>query len=160
MSDEFEVPIKSVSQLSPSVLVENMSDEMSETSKTPVLFGNSVRHVHDVEGGYDHDSGQQVVTLFHRVQGEGTRPDSPTSPSVEVHTSESFYTLSVEDRDEWRPDYPQEDYALTLYVSGYQRGPYTFRDELLASIDKRETEFSYEFEVGERLDNHTEHTNE
>jgi hypothetical protein len=133
-----------MSLLSPSVLIENMSDEMADSDKTPVLFGDTVRHVHDVQGGYDHDSGQQVVTLIHRVQGEGTRPDAPTSPSVEVHTSESFYTLSVEDRHEWGSDYPDEDYALTLYVSGYQSGPYTFHDELLSDIDGREQEFSYD----------------
>lgn len=144
MTDEFEVPVEAASMLSPSVLVQNMESEMSEEEKTPVLFGDDVYHVHDVEGGYDHDSGQHVVTFFHRVQGEGTRPDSPTAPSVEVHTSEAFYRLSVEDRIEWGREYPDKDYALTLYVSAYQSGPYTFRDELLTDVDKREQEFSYD----------------
>jgi hypothetical protein len=145
MSDQFEVPVESADMLSADALTSNMAVEVTELDRVPVLFGDDVYYFHDVEGGYSRDSGTHFVTLIHRVQGDGTPPDNPSARSVEVHTDKAYYTLSAEDATYWDEDYPDDDYAITLEVSSYQTGPYSFAENLTDdSIDERETEVSYD----------------
>lgn len=144
MSHEFEVPVESVDVLSADALTSNMSEEVTELERVPVLFDKDVHYFHDVEGGYSRDNDVHFVTLIHRVQGVGSPPDKPSGKSVEVHTDESYYRLSVEGVTYWDEDYPEYDYAVTLEVSSYQTGPYTFAENLTdENIDRRETEVSY-----------------
>jgi|APHM01.1.fsa_nt_gi hypothetical protein len=143
MSSEFEVPIQSVSHISQAALTNNISQDVSDCPVVPVIFDDDVYHFHDVEGGYDVDGEAHVVTLIHRVQGDGSPPNDPVAKTVEIHAPEMFYTLSIRDITHWDNDYPNDDYALTLFVESYQSGPYTFHEELLLDIDKREQEFHY-----------------
>lgn len=143
MSSDFEVRVQSASPLTPTALSANLSVECEEIDIIPVLFGDEVYRFHDIEGGYDKESDEHVITLIHRVQGDGSPPDDPIAKSVEVHTGESFYNFSLNDITHWNQGYPDDDYALTLFVDKYQQGEYTFRDALLADIDGREQEFSY-----------------
>jgi len=145
MRDQFEVPVDSADILSDDVLTSNIAAEISELDRVPVLFGTDIHYFHDVEGGYSRDSDTHFVTLIHRVQGDGSPPDNPSARDVEIHTNESYYTLSVEDATYWDEAYPDDDYAITLTVSSYQSGPYTFADNLTAELsDRRETEVSYD----------------
>jgi len=145
MRDQFEVPVESADVLSPDALTSNISTEAQEMDRVPVLFDTDVHYFHDVEGGYSRESGHHFVTLIHRVQGVGSPPDNPSARSVEVHTSESYYRLSVQDATYWDDDYPEEDYAVTLEASSYQTGPYSFAESLNdETIDGREEEIEYD----------------
>lgn len=144
MSSDFEVPVQSIDMVSPDVLTANIEQDVSDCEIVPVLFDGSVMRYHDMEGGYLHDDGLHLVTLIHRVQGKGS-PNfrEPMANSVEIHASESVYTLTIEDMIYWDRDYPENDYAVTLFVSDFEQDEYTFHDELLTEIDGREQEFSY-----------------
>lgn len=145
MSEQFEVPVESADVISADALTTNMATEVTEMNRVPVLFGKNVYYFHDIEGGYSRDSDTHYVTLIHRVQGSGSPPDNPSNRSVEVHTEKAYYTLSVEDATYWDDTYPDDDYAMTLEVSSYQKGPYSFAEHLTDdSVDKREIEVSYD----------------
>lgn len=144
MNEEFDVPVNSATVVRPHVVVENMSAEMASDEQTPVLFDTNVHHFHDVGGGYIREDDEYAVTLIHRVQGDGSPPNSPKPQTVEVHTPDSYYMFEITDVSEWDMDYPDEEYVLTLYADEYVSGKHTFHDELLLDIDKREQEFSYD----------------
>jgi|APHM01.1.fsa_nt_gi hypothetical protein len=144
MSSDFEVPVSSLGIVSPDVLTGNIEQDVEDCEQFPVLFDGNVTHYHDAEGGYLHQEGVHLVTLIHRVQGKGSPAfREPMAESVEIHAPESVYTLSVTDMTHWDRNYPEEDYAVTLFVDEFRQDKYTFHDELLTEIDKREQEFSY-----------------
>ena len=139
--DSFQVVAKDTTVLESSHLVQELQqEEMGEMF--PVLIGNQIGYFHDVEGGYDRSNGYHVVNLIHRVQGTDSPPNKIYSDTIEIHLDESFYNLDV--ADIWQMgEYPDEDFVLSLKVTDYNIGPYSFSEAMSKDIDKREQEFSH-----------------
>lgn len=123
-----------------SVLVNNMQAESAEMELFPVLIGNEIANFHNVRGGYNRNTGHDVVNLVHEVQG----PDSPflvdtdqLSHEVEAHLSDNYYHFSVDSMRQVG-DYPDEAHVLSMKVSDYQFGEFSFSEELSKNIDNRE----------------------
>jgi hypothetical protein len=120
-----------------------MTEESREMDTFPVLLGDEVAHFHSVSGGYNDTNEHYVVNLIHEIQGPGS-PYRVNSDSIahtaEAHLSENFYNLDV-DGVRTEDEYPDEPYVLSLKVSDYQQGPYSFNEALSADVDSRETRF-------------------
>lgn len=142
MSDSFSVAATDTEILDSSHLVAELQEECRSVDSFPVLLGRNVATFHDVEGGYHRSEGYHVVNLIHEVQGDDSPPSDVYHPEVEIHL-DGFWCLEVEDVREYG-NYPEENYVLSLQVTGYQGGPYSFSDELQEDVDKRETEYNYE----------------
>lgn len=139
--DSFRVKAKDTTVLDRSHLVSEMQAEARDVDMFPVLIGTQIGYFHDVDGGYDREAGYHVVNLIHEVQG----PDSPTnkiySDTIEVHLGDDFYHLEV--ADVWQMgEYPDENFVLSLKVTNYMQGPYSFSDAMSADIDKRHEEYA------------------
>jgi len=139
--DSFRVKAKDTSVLERSHLISEMRAQASEVDIFPVLIGSQIGYFHDVDGGYDKEGEYHVVNLIHEVQG----PDSPTnkiySDTIEVHLDDSFWHLDV--ADIWQMgEYPDENFVLSLRVTDYMNGPYSFSEAMSADIDKREEEYT------------------
>lgn len=141
MSDSFSVAATDTEILDSSHLVAELQEECRSVDSFPVLLGRNVATFHDVEGGYHRSEGYHVVNLIHEVQGDGSPPSDVRHSEVELHLDKYWY-LEVEDVREYTG--ANEDYVLSLQVTGYRGGPYSFSDELQEDVDKRETEYSYE----------------
>lgn len=139
--DSFQVVAKDTTVLESSHLVQELQqEEMGEMF--PVLIGDQIGYFHDVEGGYNRESGYHVINLIHRVQGTDSPPNKIYSDTIEIHLDESFYNLDV--ADIWQMgEYPDEDFVLSLKVTDYKIGPYSFSEAMSKDIDKREQEFSH-----------------
>lgn len=143
MSDSFQVAAQSGEVLAQSHLAEEMRHHANGEELFPVLLGEQVEYFHDVGGGYHRSEGYHVINLIHRIQGPESPPSNPSTDSIEAHIGDSYFYLESE--DEWSfGDYPDEDYTLSLKVTGYQEGPYAFTEELQTEVDKRETDYEWE----------------
>lgn len=142
MMDPFEVTSKDAEVLRSSHLAGEMEREAIGRDVFPVLIGSHIAHFHDVEGGYNRSEGYHVINLTHRVQGPKNPPNNTYSEEMEVHL-DNYFHLEVEDVREF-DDYPNEDYVLSLQVTGYMKGPYSFSEEMSERIDGRETEYNYD----------------
>lgn len=160
MSDSFQVAAESNEILAASHLVEEMKHFSEEMEMFPVLIGEFVGYFHSVQGGYsravsgsDTDSGHpgpafegegyHVVNLIHEVHGPDSPPNKTYAEQVEVHLDDQYFFFEVEDVWEFG-DYPDEDYVLSLKVTGYRQGPFAFSEQLQTEVDKRETEYEWE----------------
>lgn len=141
--DSFQVSAQDTSVLASSHLVEELQQELTDTGEIfPVLIGTQIGYFHDIDGGFNRDEGWHVVNLIHRVQGPESPPNKIYSDTIELHLNEWFYNLSV--ADVWQMgEYPDEDFVLSLKVTDYQMGPYSFSEAMSADIDKREQEYSH-----------------
>lgn len=140
--DNFDVPSKEADIVRTSHIVEEMKAQAADREVFPVLLGTHIAEFHDVYGGYV-SSGYHLVNFVHEVQGIGSPFQGDVyQESVEAHLDDYFY-VEVEDVREY-DNYPDEDYVLSLQVDGYQRGPYSFSEEMSADADNRETEYTYE----------------
>lgn len=143
MSDSFQVAAESNEILAASHLVEEMKHFSEEMDMFPVLIGEFVGYFHDVQGGYHRSEGYHVVNLIHEVQGPDSPPNKTYAEQVEIHLDDQYFFFEVEDVWEFG-DYPDEDYTLSLKVTGYRQGPYAFSEQLQTDVDKRETEFEWD----------------
>lgn len=141
--EKFAVSAVDSEILDASHLVTEMREDSEMLESFPVLLGENVATFHDIDGGYHNNNGYHVVNLIHTVQGDGSPPSDVRHDEVEAHLDGRYYYLEVSGVTEYQ-QYPQEDYFLSLHVTGYERGPYSFSDELQKEVDKRETEYSYE----------------
>lgn len=141
--DSFQVSAQDTTILARSHLVEELQQELVDTGDMfPVLIGGQIGYFHDVDGGFHREEGFDVVNLIHRVQGPDSPPNKLYSDSIEIHLNEWFYNLDV--ADIWQMgEYPDEDFVLSLKVTDYQMGPYSFSEAMSADIDKREQEVSH-----------------
>jgi len=148
--DSFQVSAQDTTVLASSHLVEELQQELEDVDEMfPVLIGGQIGYFHDVDGGYKRgqagsasENGYHVVNLIHRVQGPDSPPNKIYSDTIEIHLDDWFYNLSV--ADVWQMgEYPDEDFVLSLKVTDYQMGQYSFSEALSADIDKREQEFSH-----------------
>jgi hypothetical protein len=141
--DSFQVSAQDTTVLASSHLVEELRQELYNVDEMfPVLIGGHIGYFHDIDGGFHRDEGWHVVNLIHRVQGPESPPNKIYSDTIELHLNDWFYNLSV--ADIWQMgEYPDEDFVLSLKVTDYQMGPYSFSEALSADIDKREQEFSH-----------------
>lgn len=140
--DRFQVKAEDTHLLEQSHLVEELRTQAASVELFPVLIGSQIGYFHEVDGGYSRESGYHVVNLIHRVQG----PDSPTNKiyadRIEIHLDDRYYNLSV--ADVWQMgDYPDDNFVLSLKVTDYMVGPYSFSEAMSAEIDEREQEFGY-----------------
>lgn len=151
--DSFQVSAKDTSVLATSHLVEEMRQELPESGEMfPVLIGTQIGYFHDIDGGFHRDDGYHVVNLIHRVQGPDSPPNKIYSDTIELHLNEFYYNLSV--ADVWQmtqspsgspmnDEYPAGDFVLSLKVTDYQMGPYSFSEAMSTDIDKRDQEFDH-----------------
>jgi hypothetical protein len=139
--DRFRVTAKDTNSLDRSHLVSEMQAEARQVEMFPVLIGTQIGYFHDVDGGYDRDNGWHVVNLIHRVQGADSPTNKIYSDTIEVHLGEDFFHLEV--ADVWQMgEYPDDDFVLSLKVTDYMQGPYSFSEAMSADIDKREEEYT------------------
>jgi hypothetical protein len=143
MSDSFQVAAESNEILAASHLVEEMKHCSEQMEMFPVLIDDFVGYFHDVQGGYHRSENYHVVNLIHEVQGPDSPPNKTHAEWVEVHMNDCYFYLEVEAVWEFG-DYPDEDYTLSLKVTGYRDGSYAFSEELQTEVDKRETEHEWE----------------
>lgn len=142
--DSFQVSAQDTTVLARSNLVEELQQELSDHQNEmfPVLIGGQIGYFHDIDGGFHREEGYHVVNLIHRVQGPDSPPNKIYSDTIELHLDDWFYNLDV--ADVWQMgEYPDEDFVLSLKVTDYQMGQYSFSEALSADIDKREQEFSH-----------------
>jgi len=141
--DSFQVSAQDTTILAASHLVEELQQELVDTGDMfPVLIGGQIGYFHDIDGGFHRDEGYHVVNLIHRVQGPNSPPNKIYSDTIELHLNEWYYNLDV--ADVWQMgEYPDEDFVLSLKVTDYKMGQYSFSEALSADIDKREQEFSH-----------------
>ena len=139
---EFTEPTKSSELLKDSHLVNEMEEQASKRDEFKVISDGEVGTFHDISGGYNKGMAAHQVNLIHRVQGDGSPPKSIYSPSVEAHMDDFFY-MEVDDIRIF-DSYPDDDYVLSLFVSDYTSGPYSFSQALSEEPDRRETQHSYD----------------
>jgi len=140
--DSFQVSAQDTTVLDASHIVEELQAEAREMEMFPVLIGGQIGYFHDIDGGFHRNEGYHVVNLIHRVQGPDSPPNKIYSDTIELHLDDWFYNLDV--ADVWQMgEYPDEDFVLSLKVTNYQMGQYSFSEALSADIDKREQEFSH-----------------
>lgn len=140
--DSFKVKAKDAAVLDTSHLVEEMQHDAQDMEMFPVLIGSQIGYFHDVEGGYSANDGYHVINLIHRVQGPDSPPNKIYSDTIELHLGDNFYYLEV--ADIWQMgEYPDDNFTLSLKVTGYHIGPYSFSEAMSKDIDKREQEFSH-----------------
>jgi hypothetical protein len=139
--DSFQVAADDTTVLQTSHIVEELQASAQDVEMFPVLIDGQIEYFHDIDGGYS-ENGYHVVNLIHRVQGHETPPSKTHDYRIELHLDDFFYTLDVADTCEMG-EYPDEDFVLSLQVTDYKMGPYSFSDALSADIDKREQEFSH-----------------
>lgn len=139
--DTFQVSAKDTTILAHSHLVQELQQELVDSGEMfPVLIGGQIGYFHDVDGGFHRDEGYHVVNLIHRVQGPDSPPNKIYSDTIEIHLNEWYYNLEV--ADIWKMgEYPDDDFVLSLKVTDYKMGPYSFSEALSADVDKREQEF-------------------
>jgi len=147
--DSFQVKAKETQSLDRSHLCEEMQAEIEQSGEMfPVLIGEQIGYFHDVDGGYvrsvsdSRQDGYHIVNLIHEVQGPDSPPNKLYSDQMEAHLDTNYYQMDV--ADIWQMgSYPEENFVLSLKVSDYRIGPYSFSEALSANIDKREQEFSH-----------------
>lgn len=138
--DSFQVKAKDTTVLDRSHLVSEMNRDAASVDMFPVLIGGQIGYFHKVDGGYEKDSGYHVVNLIHRVQGADSPPNKIYSDTIEAHLDNNYYNLDV--ADVWKMgDYPEENFVLSLKVTNYMKGPYSFSEAMSANIDKREEQY-------------------
>lgn len=142
MSDSFEVAAESAEVLDTSHLVQEIKNAIKDDELFPVLIDDFVAYFHDVDGGYARESGYHVVNLIHQVQGPESPPNKTDSTTIEAHVDGMYINFEVEHIRKFG-DYPDEDFVLSLQVTGYESGPFSFNEQLTADIDKRECEYSW-----------------
>lgn len=140
--DPFEVKADNTSLLESSHIVSELQQGCSEMEMFPVLIDEQVAYFHDVDGGFNKSGEYHIVNLIHRVQGHDSPPNMLYDSTVEAHLEENFYQMDVTDIIQLG-SYPDDDYILSLKVTDYRMGPYSFSEALSADIDKREQEFSH-----------------
>lgn len=143
MSDSFQVAASETEVLGPSHLVSEMKHLSDDMEMFPVLIGDFVAYFHTVDGGYHRSEGYHVVNLIHEVQGPDSPPNKTDSKAIEAHLDDLYISFEVDATWEFG-DYPDEDYVLSLQVTGYESGPYSFSEQLTQEVDKRETEHSWD----------------
>lgn len=136
--DSFQVKAKEAELLKTSHLIQEMQAESSEMQMFPVLIDEQVGYFHDIDGGYSND--HHIVNLIHRVQGPDSPPNKIYADTIELHLADNFYHLDVADIYEM-DSYPDDDYVLSLKVTDYMIGEYSFSEAMSEDIDKREQEF-------------------
>lgn len=140
--DSFQVSAKDTEILDASHLVEELRANANGQEMFPVLIGGQIAYFHRIDGGYHRSDGFHVVNLIHDVQGPESPPNKLYSDTIEIHLDDEYYNLEV--ADIWKMgDYPDENFILSLKVTGYQQGPYSFSEAMSADIDKREQEFTH-----------------
>lgn len=142
MSDRFEVVAQSAEILDSSHLAEEMKHAARHMTAIPVLIGKNNSYFHEIDGGYHRGDGYHVIDLIHTVHGPTTPPSETYAKNIEVHLDGVYVYLTVDETREFG-DYPDEDYTLSLKVTDYQTGPYSFSEELRYDIDKRETRYEW-----------------
>lgn len=137
--DNFEVRAKDTSLLESSHIVKELQSDSADMDTFPVLIDGQIGYFHDIDGGFNE---YHVVNLIHRVQGVGSPPTMGNDSTVEIHLDDAFYNLDVIAMYEMG-EYPDDDYVLSLKVTDYKIGPYSFSEAMSADIDKRHEEFSH-----------------
>lgn len=140
--DRFRVTAKETNKLDRSHLVNEMQADSRDVEMFPVLIGSQIGYFHDVDGGYDRNNDWHVVNLIHRVQGADSPPNKIYSDTIEAHLDDQFYHLDV--ADVWQMgEYPDDDFVLSLKVTDYMTGPYSFSEAMSIDIDNREEEYTH-----------------
>lgn len=147
--NSFQVKAAETYSLDRSHLCDEMQAEIGQSGEMfPVLIGEQIGYFHDVDGGYvrsvsdSRQDGYHIVNLIHEVQGPDSPPNKLYSDQMEAHLDTNYYQMDVE--DVWQMgSYPEENFVLSLKVSDYRIGPYSFSEALSENIDKREQEFSH-----------------
>ena len=148
---------KDTSVLEPSHIVAELRAGCRDMEMFPVLIDGQIGYFHDVDGGFaSGGQGSQqhyhVVNLIHRVQGHDSPPKKLYDDTIEAHLEEYFYQMDVADIAQLtqtpsgltaNEQYPQGDFVLSLKVTDYRMGPYSFSEAMSADIDKREEEHSH-----------------
>jgi hypothetical protein len=142
----FDIPVQSASVLQRAEIVDNISQDMQSAEVCPVIFDTGIHHFHDADGGYNKDTNQYIIGLRHLVESKGSPPSTEQviSEVVEIHGPNNVFTLDVDDVVAFNTDYPDNDFVISLAVGNYEMSEYTFHEQLLSNVDKRETEVSYE----------------
>ena len=155
MTSRFQVAAKDTELLGVSHLAEEMKTYADEVELFPVLIDRQIAYFHKIDGGYHRQEGYHVINLIHTVQGSESPPNKIYDETIEAHIGDRYFFLEVEDVWEMKGAYGGDDpvqkagtyddnYILSLKVTGYRDGPYAFSEELQSSeVDKRETEYEY-----------------
>lgn len=138
--DSFEVSAKDTEVLDASHIVQELQGDSEDMDLFPALIDGQIGYFHEIDGGFDRSEGHHIVNLIHKVQGIDSPPNKTDAPTVELHLDTWFYNLHVED-SLVMGDYPDEDFVLSLVVTDYQMGKYSFSDAMRTDIDKRHQEF-------------------
>lgn len=138
--DKFHVAASDTELLERSHLVDELKEAASSEEMFAVLINGHVGYFHSIDGGYHVGGGYHVVNLIHKVQGKESPPNQLYSDTIEAHIGDTYYWMEV--ADIWQMgDYPDENFILSLKVTGYEHGPYAFSEALTTDVDKRETRF-------------------
>lgn len=140
--DSFQIAAEDTTVLDTSLLVDELRTAANSTDMFPVLFGGQIGYFHNVDGGFDRKQDYHVVNLIHRVQGPDSPPNKYYDDTVEIHLDDKFYNMEV--ADVWAMgDYPDDNFVVSLKVTDYQIGPYSFSEAMSEDIDKRDGSYSH-----------------
>lgn len=129
---------KSTDVLSPSHLIAEMQEDSEDLSNFPLLWNGYTYRFEEVHGGYVDSEGYHLVKLS--AQGMTEIPNLDEG-QYEVHLSNEVWNLEAKDFYEFRDG---NVYTLALKVTGYEKYPYEFTDEMRETIDGRWTEYDFE----------------
>lgn len=138
--DSFEVTAKSADVLEPSELVAEMQD-LSENMKVfPLLWNGYTYRFEEVHGGYVASEGYHLVKLSCGNMTKGSI-DELSEGQYEVHIDDTVFNLETKDYYEFQDG---RVYTLALKVTGYEKYPYSFAEEMREQVDGRWTEYDFE----------------
>jgi len=145
--DSFHVVAQETSLLETSHFVEELQHSVEEhDGMFPVLVGESeIAYFHDVDGGYSPERNAHVINFIHRVQGPDSPANKTQADSYEAHLADRYFHITADDSFEMG-DYPDENFVLSIEASDCMIGPHTFSEALTADVDKREGEYSPNYE--------------
>lgn len=145
--DSFHVVAQETSLLESSHFVEELQHSVEEHDAVfPVLVGESeIAYFHDVDGGYSPERGAHIINFIHHVQGLDSPSNKTQADSYEAHLDDRYFHITADNSFEMG-DYPDENFVLSIEASECMIGQHTFSEALTADVDKREQQFSPNYE--------------
>lgn len=135
MTDDFSVTAVSANVLEQSDFVDAVSDDVSDDASSVVYAGYAFQF-DDVSGGYIRDKGYHLLKLHISQPSKfSTRFEAG---SYELHTETTVWSCEVQEVRYFESD---GGYTLAMMVTGYEKYPYTYANEMRERVDGRWTEY-------------------
>lgn len=135
MTDDFSVTAVSADLLEQSDFVDAVDDDVSDDPSSVVYAGYAFQF-DDVSGGYIRDKGYHLLKLY--ISQPSSFSTRFEAGDYELHTETAVWSCEVQEARHFESD---GCYTLAMMVTGYEKYPYTYANEMRERVDGRWTEY-------------------